>query len=76
VDEWNQKRRDLLNYLQNNLRANPSYMGLGIPMRTSSYILGYQPSSGGDSKPQKRNRTSSKGHMSRRNDNVKDNDSY
>ncbi len=43
MDEWNKKRLDLLNLLKNNFKSLPYYMGYGVPLRTPSYILGYQP---------------------------------
>jgi len=57
VDEWNKKRLDLLNLLFNNFKSSPYYTGFGTPLRTSSYILGYQPSNKIDSdKSQRRYR--------------------
>ncbi len=43
ADDWNRARKDLLKLLSENISSNPYFMGFGIPMRTPSYILGYQP---------------------------------
>ena len=46
VDGWNNQKRELLNFLKNNLKTNPYFMGFGAPMRTPGYILGYIPNKG------------------------------
>jgi hypothetical protein len=44
VDDWNKKRKEVLSLLLQNLKSSPFLFGFGVPLRTSSYILGYQPS--------------------------------
>lgn len=36
-------KKDFYSLLKNNMKAKPLLMGLGIPTRTPSYILGYCP---------------------------------
>ena len=43
VDEWNLKRKEMLHLLMNEVKSNPYFMGFVVPLRTPSYILGYQP---------------------------------
>ena len=39
-DEWNKVKRELHTLVQNLTHINPLIMGLGVPTRHPSYILG------------------------------------
>ncbi len=43
ADDWNKARKDLLKLISENISSNSNFMGFGAPLRTPSYILGYQP---------------------------------
>jgi hypothetical protein len=62
VDEWNKVRKDVLKLVAENVTTSAYYMGFGVPLRTPSYILGYQPHSETDVKKKKpyRRRNSSR----------------
>jgi hypothetical protein len=40
-DEWNAKRKELFELFSTYVKS-PYYMGFGVPLRSSSYILGKQ----------------------------------
>lgn len=42
-DDWNNSKRDFANLMQNMTRLNMFLMGIGVPMRTPTYILGRPP---------------------------------
>ena len=60
VDDWNKLRKDLIRLVGENVNINPYFMGIGIPLRTPSYIIGYQPYSEEKKKKSYRRRNSSK----------------
>jgi hypothetical protein len=43
ADNWNRSRKDLFKLISENISSNAYFMGFGAPLRTQSYILGYQP---------------------------------
>jgi hypothetical protein len=43
ADDWNKARKDLVKLISENVISNANFMGFGAPLRTPSYILGYQP---------------------------------
>ena len=43
MDDWNRLKLDLHSLMKNYLRTNPTFMGMGVPNRSPSYILGYEP---------------------------------
>ncbi len=43
IDEYNKRRKDFFEFLLRNLSCPPNFVGFGAPLRTPSYILGYNP---------------------------------
>jgi hypothetical protein len=70
VDEWNKLRKEFIKFIGNNVSSSTLFMGIGVPLRTPSYILGkinvnipgYQPYNESDVKKKKpyKRRNSSK----------------
>jgi hypothetical protein len=62
VDMWNKTRKDVLKLVMDSVQTSGYFMGFGVPLRTPSYILGYQPHSETEIKKKKpyRRRNSSR----------------
>ena len=40
ADDWNKTRKDLFKLISDNVNSSAYFMGYGVPLRTTSYILG------------------------------------
>lgn len=54
IDEFNRKRKEFYEYLERYLSCSPNFVGFGAPLRTPSYILGYNPSHSDDDKKKRK----------------------
>ncbi len=71
ADDWNKRRKDVLGFLFNNLKSSPYYIGFGVPLRTPSYIFGYQ-----TNKTDQESRPRKSEHKRRRSENRKKSEDY